>query len=328
MSNRTYRTVALALICSAGLAWSPALAAPEKEAPSAKAPSAKKAPPQVRVLSNGAEPRVQLRLAPKDGESATFNMDLSMDMSMSMGGNQMPSQKMPTMRTVMTVVTSDIKPTGDFKRVTTIDKAETLPTEGVSPMVENAVKQSLGQMAGTQTHELVSARGEVLESSMKAGKDADQALADSMMAGSNMSEQAAVPVPAEPMGVGAKWAYTLPVENQGLKMTMAVEIELLSVTDSAFTMGMRLVQSADKQKFSPPGMPEGMETVLEEMRGTGEGKLVMNRSGMPLQSMTMNMDTKMKMAVTAEGAPPMKLDQAMKMDMKMSPAEKGAAAPK
>lgn len=325
MMTRSFRTLAMALLCTAGLTLSPlSTHAAEPDAKAAAPAVKKKSPPDVRVLTNGKEPRVQLRLAPKDGQSERFMLDMSMDMKMSMNGGEMPAQKLPTMRTLMNVVTSDIKPTGDFVRVTTIEKAQTLPTEGVMEQIRESVERAMEQMAGTETRELVSARGEVLESSMKAGKNADAKMAESMMAGANMSEQAAVPVPAEAMGVGAKWAYSLPVENQGMKMTMAIEVELLSVTDNEYTLGMKLVQSADKQKFNPPGMPEGMDTTLEEVKGMGTGKLVMNRSGMPLRAMDMDMDLKMKMSMAAEGAPAMKLDQSVKMKMKMGPAPKDA----
>lgn len=346
MDKRAVRTLAVGLLCIAGLSASSLLAAPKQESPkppeaapgkgAEKAPAGKveeksppaaanvtkKTPPVLKLISEGAEPRTKLRLEPKEGETQKFTGDVSMAMKISMNGRALPTQTLPVTRMTMAVATSDIKADGQFIRTTTMGKAETLPGEGVPEAVRTAMDTMLVQMEGTESREQMTARGEVREAVVKLGKGLEGPLADMIKGTANLTEQASVPMPEGAVGVGAKWAYEVPIETQGIKMTMAMEVELRQFDEKLVTLGLTFVQSAEKQKMAIPALPAGAEVQLEEVVGSGAGTLVMNRSGMPLKTFELESNVRMKMKISAEDEGPMKMDQEMKVKMTLKPIAK------
>ncbi|HZW06872.1 MAG TPA: DUF6263 family protein [Phycisphaerales bacterium] len=287
------------------------LAQPAGGKPSDKQPAeavpAEKADP-VKLQSPGAEPRRVLRYAPAKGDAYGFEMRMKMGMSMTMGGEPAPSTAMPTMVMPGDVKVVDVLPGGSVKLDFVYAEGKLAETEGVMPQVIEAMETSMRQLKGLNGSFVFTSRGEYVSGSFRLPTDADPMVKQTLQGLNKSMEQMTVPLPAEPVGKGARWTCERNPENNGVKMKALYTHELVEQSDKSFSAKVSIDGEAGEQTV------QGMK--LEGMKMTGSGnmkmdlarlmptdcrlvsKVSMSMDGGAQGKMTMDMDLTMTMKVT------------------------------
>ena len=81
----------------------------------------------------------------------------------------------------------------------------------------------------------------------------------------------AVPLPLEPVGVGARWTVTDFVESRGVRTDRSSTFELTALEGARGQVTTTSTQSAEPQLFRLPRLPKEAEIGLDTWSGTGAG---------------------------------------------------------
>ena len=81
----------------------------------------------------------------------------------------------------------------------------------------------------------------------------------------------ATPLPAEPVGVGARWAVARSTTQMGMRMVETSEYELVGIEDGGFTLRVRTALTAPEQTVAFSGAPSGLDMTLTSFHGRGMG---------------------------------------------------------
>src|SRR5262249_44905917 len=127
----------------------------------------------------------------------------------------------------------------------------------------------------------------------------------------------ASPLPAEPVGVGARWETEAVLHQNGLEMHQVSRFTLRERAGSRVKLDVEIEQSAPAQEMKIPS-GKGATAHLESLRGTGGGTLeldlgrVVPRRG----RLDLDLDSQMEMKVPA-GGQSMSISMGMKMLMEL-----------
>jgi hypothetical protein len=135
-------------------------------------------------------------------------------------------------------------------------------------------------------------------------------------------EQVAMPLPAEPVGVGAVWRYKKTFEQNGMTLRTVTDVVVTGIHDDQFSFTSTSVVSGDEQKLTQGGTTVTVTNLGG--RGTGAGTIDLAR-------MTMNgeLNAELTSDMSADGET---ARMSMKMMTKIRPttstaASAGSAAP-
>ncbi|MFT3685616.1 MAG: hypothetical protein QM783_11925 [Phycisphaerales bacterium] len=285
-----------------------ALAQQPADKPAATAPAVKAADP-IKLLDAGAEPRHTLRYKATKGDTYGFEMKMKMSMAMKMGGNAMPSTAMPTMVMGGDVKVIDITPDGNTKLSFTYGQGRLEDTEGVMPQVVSAMEPVMSQLNGMSGEFVFTPRGEYVSGEFKIPEGMDPMAKQTIQGMSKSMEQYTVPLPAEPVGKGAKWECARTQENNGIKMNATYTQQVIDLSDKDASLKTQIKGEAKDQQV------QGMTIDSMILTGDGEQRIGFSRiipdakvnSGVamtmdsPQGKMEMNMSVKMDMKSTEAG---------------------------
>lgn len=278
--TRGFLTLLVAGALTAGLALASGPAADAKPGPNA---------PTVKVLSTGKGKKQKLRYQLTKGLKQTLVTDMTMDMQMKTP--QMPlDMKMPTMRMIMKLEVSDKLGADEARYKFELTDVDAMKRAGVQEFMVEAMKTELAKAKGMSGTAIVDTRGFNRDATVDfpAGVDANtRQIMQSSMQG---VEQMSTPLPAEAVGVGARWEVRQKVDQNGMTIDQVSVFELVELKGDRGTMKVTVKQSAPRQKVAG-GM--GGELLKLESKGTGTiefdlGKLV------PRSSMTLDSDYQME----------------------------------
>lgn len=266
----------------------------------AATPGAPAAAGSMEMLSNGAEPRFELKYQPAAGTKQV--MEMAMDMSMDMA--PMGSIVMPTM-----IMTADAEVTkADASSMTvqmTFTDVDARDTKDSMAGMADMLKGELAKVKGTKTTMTIDPHGKVLSSDISSPSN-DPMLAQTMQQTKQSLDQMLAQLPKEPVGKGAKWKITQQLESGGMKMDQSTVFELVDVSATTATIKAVSTMSAPKQTIDQGGMSATLEKldgnsamemkidftkIVPSVEGNISMKMSMSAMG---QKMDMTMGTKMK----------------------------------
>ena len=258
----------------------------------------KRSPPDLQIVSAGSEPRRVLGYhAPKGTKQ---QLEIAVDVDVSAGDMGGP---MPTIVMTLAVEVQEIIPTGLKLRSTVIDatardrdetrvkpEALTGPLETLKGIVLTSTMTSNGRLFGTK----LELEGKQVPPSAKSQLAALTASFDQLM----------MPLPDEPVGVGAVWRSSKPLEQNGLKMIAVNSIALTSIDGDKLGFEIDTQVHGDDQTISQ----DGMSVEIKDVTGTGNGKGSIDLKTLALTS---ELATEFRSAMQAGGegsATPMKMN--------------------
>lgn len=276
--------------------------------------------PVVTVLEPGAEPRTRLRYRVPPGPQAPMVMQMGMTMAMGIGGMSPPAVKLPLITMTMSVDVTKVQPNGTMSPAFKVSSVEVAEDPGAPAVLIAKLKEGMAKLVGMSIEADVTARGFARNVKVKVPDGAPPdvaAMADSMR---TATQQAVAPLPAEPVGAGARWRVASNVDTGALVVQQTALMTLEQRPEGRAVLAIAAEQTADPQPLKARGFPPGASASVESFKSTGQGK-----TDIRLDSLTPrgSMGIRSKMAGTIvmnEARSKMTMD--MVLDMKIAPGER------
>lgn len=214
----------------------------------------------IELVDPGALPHRELRYHLVKG--ATTLLELAMDLDVAMGPR---GGAMPTVVMQMEVRADDVLPDGSARIRTRIASARAKDRPNTALPTDIMAAQA-AMLAGLELTATLAPRGTLSDSKVaSAGKDLPPALASQLTQLNLSLEQVAMPLPAEAVGVGAKWRNRKTVVQNGVKMQTVTTIEVVSIDGDKVAFKAASSVSGDDQKVDV----EGNQVAISKVGGSG-----------------------------------------------------------
>lgn len=268
----------------------------------------------VTVTSTGAAPRRPLRYAVPAGYRSHMNMDMTMSIAMGAGEQRMPPVNVPTVRIGADTAVTSVTPDGDmtftiaftgmnFQSTAGMDAAALAPFEAMSSQFRN--------IRGTAT---ISSRGVTRDLQMDTSGVSNPQLSQMMGSVKNSLSGLSMPLPEEPVGVGARWEVRQAMGSSGVTLFQKVGCELAAVDDRSATIAVTIDQTAPAQTMQNPSLPSGTAVSIESIAGSGNGTMKLAFDSLvPTSEMTSKSTMVMTMKAGAAAAQHMTVETSLKL---------------
>lgn len=230
----------------------------------ARTPGKDPAPAQIRIIEPGAEPRQVLRVQPEVG-TEQVEMTTSSRITMDIMGEEQTADTPPLIQTVEIAVTER----DDGRLAISQEVLDVEVGPGGTPEVRKEVARSTEALVGMTATMVMDDQGEMSDLRVDLPDDAPAmyaALIDQM---EGTMEQLMIPVPDEPMGLGASWSATKPIDLLGASVETTITYTVTALDENGFSVRTETkLSAAPNQEISVSG-----ETgTLVAFGGTGTGE--------------------------------------------------------
>ena len=117
----------------------------------------------------------------------------------------------------------------------------------------------------------------------------------------------------EPVGKGARWQVTMPMDTPQMKFTQTATYVLSEIQGDKVKFDITLTQSAPRQEIVAPGAPQGTKMMLESLKSSGKGTMELDMTTLiPISDINMTL-------TTIISANQQKMETTMRMGMKIHP---------
>jgi hypothetical protein len=250
----------LVLVLMTGAA--PLLAAPIQERPSPPGT------PVVKLIKAGAEPRQKLRYALAGEVDEKVQSTVQMAMATTLNGQPVSAAMGRVGRKVVTSVHA--KPDASADLISFEYKVESCaedPSDGEAIANLKPVEKALCTGVGASVGGVWTTRGILLESAIHAPPGASPQVASTIESISQSLRQMAVPLPAEPVGVGAEWEVSARMPMAAMPLDMTAHYKVLELGRS------RLVAEITISQRLRPRNTEGAGKELQRLSAlSAEGR--------------------------------------------------------
>lgn len=213
----------------------------------------------VKLISNGAEPRHELRYHPPAGTRTPLGF--AIDLEMHAGPVQGP---LPTFTMDGTLAVVDASPDGNMRMRMTIDKVDVLDRAGAFPAAQ--VRDTMRGLEGLAIEATCTPSGQMSNPSVDATKVSPTARAQVDQLSENLQDFT-VQLPDEPVGIGAQWDVTKRIERNALHMTTTAHITLEAIEGDRLTFKSEGTIGGPDQTVAQ----NGISLQMKEIRGTLSG---------------------------------------------------------
>lgn len=267
----------------------------------------------VKLLDPGTGPRTALRYKFQANQTQKVVMDMSMSMSMEIGELKQPELKLPGTRMTMTIVGKELTPKGDLHYEFDTEKVEVVAGPGVNPAIADAMKEQVSKMEGLKGSATVSPRGFTKEAKIETPPGMDAQSKQLMESMTQSMDQISALFPEEPVGRGARWQVTMPMETAQMKLTQVATYTLSDIEGDKAKLDVKLEQTAPAQDIAIPGGAPGMKVSLESLESSGTGTVELD-----VTKLVPTATTKLK-STHVMSAGDQKFKTTMQMEMKIHP---------
>ena len=244
----------------------------------------------VKLLDPGAQPRTALRYKFQANRTEKMVMETSMAMAMEMGDQKQPETQMPVTRMTMTIDSKEVSPEGNLHYEFELEQVEILPKPGANPAIVNAMKQQMSSMQGLSGSATVTSRGFTKDTEIKSPPGIDPQIKQSMDQMKQSINQMSAPLPEEPVGEGARWQVTMPMEMPAMKLTQVATYTLSEIQGDKVKLDITIKQSAPPQELDTPGAAPGAKVSLESLKSSGKGTVELQMTNL-VPTSNINMTT-------------------------------------
>lgn len=252
---------------------------------------------QVELLSTGAEPKQQLRFTPPANAKQTVQMTMNMDMAMSVAGQPQQALDSPPIQVTMEAQVTNVDANGDVYANFSYTKADVIASANTPPQLVDALRSQIQNIIGLSGSLVIDNQGNTKQVDLNLPEELNPNTKQMVGQISASLKQLSSPVPAQPVGVGAKWQVPRSVTANGMTLDQTATYELVDLKDNVATMQVGIKQQAQPQKVNPPGLPPGASIDLKSLNSQGNGKVTRALNQMIPSSSTMSVRSDMEMTV-------------------------------
>ncbi|HEV7557527.1 MAG TPA: DUF6263 family protein [Kofleriaceae bacterium] len=226
----------------------------------------------LEIISEGAQPRKLLRYAVAKGTHSPI--EVAMDMDLDAGIKNVA----PTLVMVMDIGVDDVTSDGKMKLRTSINDVSARDRPGAASAA--MLKGQLDLMTGTTMTATLGPDGSFKDSAFESSKKMPDAMKEQLAGMTGNIERIAMPLPAVPVGVGAKWRATKSVAQNGMNVTTVTTFELTKIDGDVFAYKTTVTITGPDQAVTMGGMT----TQVTGITGSGSGEGTMNLAKLAMTS--------------------------------------------
>lgn len=243
----------------------------------------------LELIEAGAAPRETIRYRFKSGASERAAVESTVNVALSLGGQQIPMQSSPSIRMGMNIRTAEVDADGSARIEFDIASAEVV---GDAPQAAQ-MNQMLGAVKGMSGSYRLDPRGQIAAGSINAPAGAPGA--DLLASLDDTMQQMAAAFPAEAVGRGARWRVIQNVDMNGMKISQTIEYTLRERSGNRVALDLKITDSTmDIGAAMPPGAR------VDSMKMEGGGTTTIDLTSL-VPTMTMNLDMAASMSISAQG---------------------------
>ena len=272
-------------------------------------------PARVELLSPGAEPRRELRFQFSKGTREQMEMRMTMKSKNEMNGAPM-NMDMGMLYDLQTEV-ADL-PSPERANLSFVIEGFKLDPETTTPMLmqgEEMMRSMLSGMKGSMTLDF---RGQIYEVGYDLSTVPD-AMRQSLSQMEDSLNNMTTSLPDEAVGEGATWRIYQALATQGIEIRQRVDLSLVKIDGETLHLETKIVQDADLQSASMPGLPSGSSAEARSFSSTGTGTMILDLQGIVPVASTTNIKTKAEFKIEMGGTT---MDMKMRADTKLTMTRK------
>ena len=278
----------------------------------------------VELIEAGAAPRAALRFRPTKGLTGTVVMEMNMEQTTAVGGNRFPAARLPGQRYTIQYSITDVASSGDIQFEYEYTDIKVIDDPDNPSPIAAQVEQMTAPLKGATGSATVTSRGFTKSADLEVPPDVAPQMRALLEGMKQSMERLSLPMPEEEIGLGGKWKVTQDLVANGVQLQQTSTCELTGADNDQYSVNIQLLQQANKQQVNAPGVPPGAEVMLESLKSTGKGRLVLSPSSVFPVDSSMNIDSETKINVTAGGNTQAMVTN-MKMELTIRPAESDPA---
>jgi hypothetical protein len=267
----------------------------------------------VLVIDQGAEPREALRYKVAHGTTTTSIMEYAL------------ARLATTEDTAALSVTPGVRlqivsgPTIEGKGGTTrfdvrIVKAEAIAPEGTDPGLKLELDKSVAVLNNVGGWVEIDDRGLIQRSELNSrAKNPDLPARLLLMLINARTSLARVVLPAEPVGIGARWEARKELLLYGFKVTQSDTYTMTEKAGDEVTLNVQIQQTAPKQTVTFE--EDGVELTLEALSMNATGRVVVNLNALEANAAASGEAANLMNVKTVEGTEKLQIDSAFDVRM-------------
>jgi hypothetical protein len=260
------------------------------------------AQPIVKLLDPGADPRADLSYALTKGSAQKMVMAMDMAVGVKAKGQTMPQTPMPRMTMTFDNTAADKNPAGEFKIDSRLTSATVDPNGGQQEQMARALRPQIEAMKGLGMVYWVNPKGHVRDVKLEVPAGVPPSAQQIMNGMSQSFESMVTPLPAEPVGVGARWQVVNRISNGGADILQSAIYTLKSRTGAKAVLDVALVQLAASDTIHTAQMPAGMSAKIKTFSSSGSGSTQVDTKSVAPEGGTIALKTSMEITVQGGGS--------------------------
>jgi hypothetical protein len=227
----------------------------------------KGSPATLTLGSDGAVPRVLLASPQKPGTKRSGTIDLASQSD--------PQQGAIPMQFAVSIEVVKGKAEGDAGASPTQVVTKVTSAKIDAPGVPAELSMAMAKLKGSRVEYQVGADGAAVNAHTEIPKGVDAAFRDSVAGLSDLLTTVALPLPSQPVGVGAYWMVTSRDVVLGLDVVSYRLVKVEKIEGSAVTLSLNIKRYASSSAFNLEGLPPDAPRTMGEFRAQGEGSLTL-----------------------------------------------------
>jgi hypothetical protein len=262
------------------------------------------AAPIVKVLESGAEPRNDLSYTLTKGTLPKLAMVTDMAVTITSKGQSLPQMPMPRMTLTFDINAADKNAAGEFKIESRLSATSVDPNGGQQEQMARALRPQIEAMKGLGMTYWVSPKGHIHDVKLDIPQSVPPA-AQQIMGGMSQSfESMMTPLPADPVGVGARWQVINRMTSGGADLLQSAIYTLKARSGPSATVGIALTRLAASDTIHTAQMPAGMNAKVKSFSSSSSGTMKLDMKSVAPEGGSMAEKTVMTIAVQGAGANP------------------------
>ena len=270
----------------------------------------------VLLLEAGEEPRTQLRYMVQDGSVTTSTMELttsSMTTTTSAGAE---IAKTPSLRFVVSSGPAIELDNGDARFDVRIVQAEAIIPPGADSEVESDFNRSAALLKDVGGWIEVDNRGIVQRSELnQSAQNANVPKRLLMTIVHARTSLARIILPAEPVGIGARWEARKELTVYGFEMQQVDKYTPTDKVGDEVKLNIEIVQTAPKQTLT--FVEEGVEYALQSLSMSAEGNVILNLNALEGRSRIAGQSAEVLTVKTVESTEEIERNSAFQLSMEV-----------
>lgn len=254
--------------------------------------------PKITLLDVGAEPHAELRYALEVGakEKLTFTMSYSAENRLQAAPPQ--RLKFPGMRMVFEVEIVEALADDRYRYQFELVDTGLTDTAGADQTLVKMAGAGLKKSVGMRGTAVVDAHGVIREGNLEIPAGLDPSMRVMMESMKSSMEQLSSPLPAEPLGPGARWELRQTLAQAGVSLEQTTTYELVEDNKGKRSLRGAIRQEADRQEVDLPNVEKAE---LVSLTASGKSELELDLDRLAPRAGTIEIESTSQFEITVQG---------------------------